>query len=68
MENLNLAHLITAREAIEIAFTRGAYKANEAKRFGELYETFDTFLKAVIEQQSPEVQESAPTETNTQGE
>jgi hypothetical protein len=68
MENLNLAHLVTVREALDIAFSRGAYKANEAKQFGELYETIDAFLKAVIAQQNQEAQESAPPEPITQGE
>ena len=45
--NLTIADLQTISNIIDIAMTRGAFRANEAKTVGESYEKINAFLQTV---------------------
>jgi hypothetical protein len=45
--NLTIADLQTISNIIDIAMTRGAFRANEAKTVGESYEKISAFLQTV---------------------
>lgn len=70
MENstpqLTINDLATIRNIIDLAVTRGAFRANEVKTVGEIYERLDQFLTS-LEQN---MQESQDTEADqpSQGE
>ena len=51
--NLTIADLQTISNIIDIAMTRGAFRANEAKTVGELYEKINAFLQTVQQQAQP---------------
>jgi hypothetical protein len=63
MENtqLTITDMITIKNIIDAACTRGAFKAAEMKHVGELYEKLGLFIESV---QAQAVEQSA----NTQGE
>ena len=46
--NLTIADLQTISNIIDIAMTRGAFRANEAKTVGESYEKINAFLQIRI--------------------
>ncbi|HAT69932.1 MAG TPA: hypothetical protein DCS22_05460 [Flavobacteriaceae bacterium] len=48
--NLTIADLQTISNIIDIAMTRGAFRANEAKAVGGLYEKINAFLQTVQQQ------------------
>ena len=48
--NLTIADLQTISNIIDIAMTRGAFRANEAKTVGESYEKINSFLQSVQQQ------------------
>lgn len=56
MENTTIENQITIvdldllRNIVNLATTRGAFNAAEAKQVGEVYEKLTNFLKAVVEQ------------------
>ena len=52
MENqsITVSDLDTLRNIIDLACTRGAFRANEVKAVGELHEKLTTFLEAVVAQ------------------
>jgi DNA-binding FadR family transcriptional regulator len=50
-QQLTLSDLVQLRNALDLAFTRGAFKGAEARSIGELYENLENFLNAVAEQQ-----------------
>ena len=58
---LTITDLQNVRSIIDIAATRGAFKASEMKQVGELYEKLGLFIESV---QAQAVEQSA----NTQGE
>ena len=58
--NLTIADLQTISNIIDIAMTRGAFRANEAKTVGEAYEKINAFLQTVQQQQGqPEPPQAA---------
>jgi len=59
--NLTIADLQTISNIIDIAMTRGAFRANEAKTVGEAYEKINAFLQSV-QQQAQEQQGQQPTD------
>jgi len=63
MENtqLTITDMISIKNIIDAACTRGAFKAAEMKHVGELYEKLGLFIESV---QAQAVEQSA----NTQGE
>jgi hypothetical protein len=48
--NLNINDLATMANVIDLATQRGAFRANELKAVGELYEKITAFVKAAQEQ------------------
>lgn len=68
MENqtITVTDLDTLRNLIDLACTRGAFRASEAKVVGELHEKLTTFLEAVVAQ--ARAQESDTAAESNQGE
>ena len=52
--NLNINDLSTMANVIDLATQRGAFRANELKAVGELYEKITAFVKAAQEQAKKE--------------
>jgi uncharacterized protein YdbL (DUF1318 family) len=53
MENnqqITISDLEELRQLIDLACTRGAFRASEASTVGRVYEKLTTFLTAVVEQ------------------
>ena len=66
MENqhqITVADLNGLKEVIDLACTRGAFRANEMQQVGELYTKLSNFLEAVIAQA-----QSGQSEDDQQGE
>ena len=65
MENqtITVADLNVLKEVIDLACTRGAFRANEMQQVGELYTKLSNFLEAVIAQA-----QSGQSEEDQQGE
>ena len=49
-EQITVVDLDLLRNIVNLAVTRGAFNAAEAKQVGEIYEKLTNFLKAVVEQ------------------
>ena len=67
MENaqLTLTDIVSVKNPIEAASTRGAFKAHELKAVGELYEKIARFIEVSMPQvQEPAAPEQAQGETN----
>ena len=56
--NITVADLNLLKNIIDLASTRGAFRANEMKQVGEVYEKLTAFLEAVVAQAA--AQEAAP--------
>jgi hypothetical protein len=50
METITISDLNTLKNIIDLACTRGAFRASEAREVGELYEKLSQFLTAVTAQ------------------
>jgi uncharacterized protein YdbL (DUF1318 family) len=48
--NITIADLNLLKNIIDLASTRGAFRAGEMKQIGEVYEKLATFLDAVVAQ------------------
>jgi len=58
MENqLSITDLALLRNAIDVACSRGAYKAAEMKAVGEVYDKLTAFLNAVVAQAEAQTQQ-----------
>lgn len=69
MENsssLTLEDLSVIKSIIETASTRGAFKAQELKSVGMVYEKLDLFLKTVVSQAEAQAQAQTPTQGETE--
>lgn len=64
--DITLTDLELVRTIIDLASSRGAFRANELKEVGEIYNKLTTFLEAVIAKS--QAAETASNETSTQGE
>jgi hypothetical protein len=60
--NITVADLNLLKNIIDLASTRGAFRAAEMKQIGEVYEKLTTFLDAVIAQAAAQEGESQPAE------
>ena len=67
---ITVADLEVVRSIIDLASTRGAFRANELKDVGEVYNKLTQFLEAVIAQAKAQEADSNTelTDTPTQGE
>lgn len=61
--NLTINDLQTAKDIIDLACSRGAFRAAEVKIVGELYEKLDKFLSVIVAKAQSDTQSSL-----TQGE
>ena len=68
MENqsITVSDLDALRNIIDLACTRGAFRANEVKQVGELHEKLTKFLEAAVAQ--AQAQEAEQAKEQTQGE
>ena len=57
--NLNINDLATMANVIDLATQRGAFRANELKPVGELFEKITAFVKAAQDQAKKEEEEAA---------
>ena len=49
---LTVTDLSEIRTIIDLACTRGAFRANEMSRVGEIYDRLEVFISAILEQAS----------------
>lgn len=70
MENqtITVTDLATLRSVIDLACTRGAFKGEEMKEVGELFDKLTIFLAAVVEQAKAQEEAAAADQQNPQGE
>ena len=70
MENttITVSDLDTLRNIIDLACTRGAFRANEVKQVGELHEKLTTFLEAVVAQAKAQQESNQDSADQSQGE
>lgn len=71
MENnqITVTDLITLRNIVDLACTRGAFRANEMTQVGETYDKLAKFLDEIIEQaQAQNQSESGAESDQPQGE
>jgi hypothetical protein len=59
--NITIADLNLLKNIIDLASTRGAFRAGEMKQIGEVYEKLTVFLEAVVAQAA--AQEATPADT-----
>jgi hypothetical protein len=65
--NITVADLNLLKNIIDLASTRGAFRAGEMKQVGEVYEKLTVFLEAVVAQAA--AQEAPPADAGeTKGE
>jgi hypothetical protein len=58
MENqLSITDLAVLKNVIDVACSRGAFKAGEMKQVGEIYEKLTAFLNAVVAQAEAQSQQ-----------
>jgi hypothetical protein len=67
MENkeITIADLNLLKDIVDLASTRGAFRAAEMKEIGEVYDKLTSFLEAVVAQAKAQEESAA---SNTQGE
>jgi hypothetical protein len=67
MENkeITIADLNLLKDIVDLASTRGAFRAAEMKEIGEVYDKLTSFLDAVVAQAKAQEESAA---SNTQGE
>jgi hypothetical protein len=53
---LSITDLAVLKNVIDLACSRGAFRASEMKAVGEVYEKLSTFLDTVIKQAEAEMQ------------
>ena len=56
--NITVADLNLLKNIIDLASTRGAFRAGEMKEIGEVYNKLATFLEAVVAQAATQEAES----------
>lgn len=66
--NLNINDLATMANVIDLATQRGAFRANELKPVGELYEKINAFVKAAQEQAKKDEEAAAKAAADSQKE
>ncbi len=63
---LNVQDLQLAASVIDLATQRGAFKANEAKAVGTIYDKITGFIQAVAEQQAKQKAEAEAAEAGAE--
>ena len=62
--NITIADLNLLKNIIDLASTRGAFRAGEMKEIGEVYNKLAVFLEAVVAQAQAQEAESQPAENS----
>jgi len=62
--NITIADLNTIKNIIDLASTRGAFRAAEMQEIGEIYNRLSQFLDAVVAQAQAQEAGSVPAETS----
>ena len=62
--NITIADLNTIKNIIDLASTRGAFRAAEMQEIGEIYNRLTQFLDAVVAQAQAQEAGSGPAETS----
>ena len=62
--NITIADLNTIKNIIDLASTRGAFRAAEMQEIGEIYNRLTQFLDAVVAQAQAQEEGSVPAETS----
>ena len=62
--NITIADLNTIKNLIDLASTRGAFRAAEMQEIGEIYNRLTQFLDAVVAQAQAQEAGTAPAETS----
>jgi hypothetical protein len=62
--NITVADLNLLKSIIDLASSRGAFRAAEMKQVGEVYEKLSAFLDAVVAQAQTQEAESQPADTS----
>jgi len=62
--NITIADLNTIKNIIDLASTRGAFRAAEMQEIGEIYNRLTQFLDAVVAQAQAQEAGSVPAETS----
>jgi hypothetical protein len=66
--NITVADLSLIKGIIDLASTRGAFRAAEMKQVGEVYEKLSVFLDAVVAQAKAQEEASPADNSEPQGE
>ena len=62
--NITVADLNLLKNIIDLASTRGAFRAAEMKQIGEVYDKLNTFLEAVVAQAQAQEDQSQNAEAS----
>jgi hypothetical protein len=62
--NITIADLNTIKNIIDLASTRGAFRAAEMQEIGEIYNRLTLFLDAVVAQAQAQEAGTVPAETS----
>jgi len=62
--NITIADLNTIKNIIDLASTRGAFRAAEMQEIGEIYNRLTQFLDAVVAQAQAQEAGTGPAETS----
>ena len=62
--NITIADLNTIKHIIDLASTRGAFRAAEMQEIGEIYNRLTLFLDAVVAQAQAQEAGTVPAETS----
>ena len=62
--NITIADLNTIKNIIDLASTRGAFRAAELQEIGEIYNRLTQFLDAVVAQAQAQEAGTVPVETS----
>ena len=64
METITISDLDSLKNIIDLACTRGAFRASEAREVGELYEKLTQFLNTVTAQAQAQSADAPQTQGN----
>jgi hypothetical protein len=65
---LTITDLVDLQQVVDIACTRGAFRAEEMKQIGTVYEKLSTFLEALKVQLETQAAATGPSVEQPQGE
>ena len=65
-QNITIADLDAIRNIINVAATRGAFRAEEMLRVGEVYNKLNGFLESVVQQAQQQAEQEAQDQASQQ--